>query len=504
MKSMGVWAALGASALVLAGCSTAFGRAIRRGDEASARDDLVGAAVAYREACGLRPDDGEACRKADDVARVAVEREVERATAGCETGDAVSCLDALRAARDLRPDDPSVLALVDGAASRHAEGCGRATAPSEVVPVVGCLQRIERQVDRPGYGELVRAEERRAASVLGSLLVAAKGAPGAELALASAASCLGVPSQEADARSRFLEAATLPVRLRLDVGGAWIQPADLCASLSSGARCVDGSSAVLEVGIRGVLGRTQHEVTKEERSISYAVGSVDVPNPAYITADRKSREAQRAVSELEPRAAIARTHCDRARSDSMGTSLGSSERSLEDRLCDEARILDRLLSDRQSTLRSAESEMSRLQPTVSETIYGKHRYVIEHHKWWTSFSTSIGGSTWEETLELEDTSNPGFAPAGLAADPLEAPDRGTFERWFGERLAAAFSAEVDRELAARAELRQRDCVGPVQWDPAWLQCWAEVSLARGRIPSGQQLLRDAGGSDAPRCSAPKR
>jgi len=488
-------AAIALAAMTATGCATAFDQALRRAEAAGEAGDRIGAAIAYREACALRRDGTDACARAEQATRAAIDEAL--AQARCEEGDAPSCLKKLRAARDLSPEDPALLAAVDGAADRHTTRCGEVDGLESIVPVLGCMDRIERQVDRRWYSTRIADEARTAADLVAQI---SSDSPGAALVVASLASCFGdsaAATREREIRLAFAAKTSVAVWPRLQVSGAHIRDADLCAGLPAAAFCEPHAETTIEV--QADVGPTRHRVDSETRAVRYAAGEISVPNPAYAEAEARRQQALWAVQELEPRVVVGQARCDAARRDSVGTDFDSPARRFSDRACDESRALESLLSDRRFELRKAESDLSSTPSTSTETVYADHRYVVERHLWSVDFDASVGGRWWSETLRREDSTHPAFPPAGVAGDPLDAPDRTTFVAEVADRLRDAFANAVQRELSARAAERRRACEGAARWETEWMSCWAEATFLRGRSPDARLFLRELAGADAPRC-----
>ena len=186
-------AAIALAAVLATGCATAFDQALRRAEAAGEAGDRIGAAIAYREACALQREGTDACARAEQAARAAIDDAL--AQARCEKVDAASCVEKLRAARELSPKDPALLAAIDAASDRHAERCGEVDGLESIIPVLGCLERIERQVNRPSFSRRIAERSRSAAALVAQL---PSNTSGAALMVASLASCFG----DSDARTR--------------------------------------------------------------------------------------------------------------------------------------------------------------------------------------------------------------------------------------------------------------------------------------------------------------
>ncbi len=481
--------------MVGSGCTTAFDKAMRRAEEASAAGDRIGVALAYEEACALRAEGSDVCERATVATRLAVDEAI--AQAACEAPDVALCLERLRAARNLAPEDPTLLEVIDAAADRHAERCGHVDRLEQLVPVLGCLERIERQVNRHTYAARIDREARHAAALVGNL---PSGTAGGALIKASIAACLGDSEATMLLRERldaFRAEVSISVWPRLSVSGARIKPRDLCASLPAAARCEP--NAVLFLDVRALIGDLRHVVETEERSIRYAAGETYVPNPSFAAAEARRQEAQRTVQSLEPRVIVARTRCDAASVDAIGSDMNSPARRFAERACEESRGLESLLSERQFELRRAESEVSMTPAARSETYYADHRYIVEHHSWSLEYKASVAGQAWSETLREDDSSHPAFAPAGLVGDPLSMPAPSTFTRLVAHRLGDAFRVAVQRELTALSEVRRRDCEGSPRWTDEWMACWAEATFLGGRGPDADLFLRQLEDIDPIRC-----
>lgn len=483
------------AAALATGCASAYDQAVRRAEAAGEAGDRIGAALAWREACALRGNTGEACEMADRAARLAIDEALVQAR--CGEGDAATCVERLRPARSVSPEDPSLLEAIDAAADRHAARCGQVDRLDAIVPVLSCLERIERQVDRRGYSARIKEEARHAAALVMAL---PSRSSGAALVKASTAACLGDSGVAFDLprlRAAFAAEAQVPVWPRARVTGARIDAAELCARLPTGARCEANAAITVDVGAS--VGPTHHRVETETRSVRYAAGEYSVPNPAFAGADARRREALWAVQELEPRVVSGRARCESASRDATASNPDTPVRRHADRTCEEFRALENLLSDRRFELRKAESDLSSTPRTQTEIAYAEHLYAVERHLWSVDYSATVSGQAWSETLWHEDSTHPAFAPAGIEGDPLETPGRGTFTARISARLRDAFGSVVQLELSLLATERGRSCAGKPQWNDEWLACWAEATLLRGLAPEAPLFLREVAGGSAPRC-----
>ena len=105
------------------GCNSAYRAAMARAEEAVARGDDVGAALAFRDACSADPGDERACGEERRLAATLVQRSLAEGKRRCDAHDVPGCLAALSPGRAVRPGDPGLVALVEDAGRQHADCC---------------------------------------------------------------------------------------------------------------------------------------------------------------------------------------------------------------------------------------------------------------------------------------------------------------------------------------------------------------------------------------------
>ena len=222
-----------------------------------------------------------------------------------------------------------------------------------------CLDSLRREADSPGYRARLGAEGARASSVFAALARRQDlhRDPGAALALWDVAACFA-PAPDVTAALQAAEGAllarsALPLQLRVSLSGSPSLPAVLLALCDSTQRQLGGSArcgpargdgpAPLGLELSVELSPRRYQLAEEVRSVRWLAGTRQVPNPAYPAAEVRLVVADRALREIEKEAQLRRSSCGSAESElsRAGSCTGCPERSLKERLCDEARAVGR-------------------------------------------------------------------------------------------------------------------------------------------------------------------
>lgn len=471
--------------LALSACSTAHGRAVDRARHARAVGDLHMETLAWREACAAKPSDHESCAAGEAAARAAVAQALSETRALCSQGKAASCLEALRPAHALLPNDPKLLAVVDEQLDRHQAGCGRADTMARALDRLACLESLP--WDTVAWSRTLW-DERRSVSREMDRLAAGSASPAATLAWASAASCLDGDNRQMTL-TRALERIAIPVDVRVQMQGASV---DLCPWIRHPGIVCGGARPVRVVAIRGRLESPRHSVREEIRQISYQTGVRRLPNPAYEAASQRLLLAEQALHSIQLEKELLEDSCSAAEKAWRDAEmcLECRSRREKDRLCDGARSAQRLHRDRERERDDARRELSRIAEFVEEPVVRDHRSRERLHTWEAGWNASLDGKRLDGRIRFEDTERRGFAAAGVEADPLEQPSRSDFERALASQLAP--HVEVDLSNWLKGHSKRASCGGPVQWTDDWLGCWAELSVVEGSLPDGGALLRPVG------------
>ncbi|WP_224244952.1 hypothetical protein [Hyalangium gracile] len=518
--------------LVLSGCNSAYRQAMSRAEDAAIAGDFMTAARAYRDACAASPDDEKACSRAPVFAQKATDQAIATARPACDAGDLDQCLPPLLAARDLIPDHPEVNSMLEKAGQVHAERCASkykadgplATASAEL----GCLQARSAQLPVPGYQSLLTERANQLSSRFAQLAATAQGpsSEGAASVLWSAAQCLApaepTASRAAQSRQGFLAQSAIPVGIRLE-GRIPRQISDslsgLCermaSNLAPAARCAGGSVAAgqpepLEIRLNALIERVVERVHEDVRSVRYVSGTRQVRNPEYKAVRERYRYAENEVERVASQKDDKEKACAQAKKTHAASCVGCTEQKSP---CDEVAALDDELKSRRSDLREARRILDSTPETLTEEVWDDFIYSVLTHRWTSNYKYSLQSSssgsapTPEQTgaLAFEDQEHVGFAPGGLAPDPLNVPPPEAYASAFVGNVAPSVFAAVQADSVARGAARRAQCSAlPQDWGPAWVQCWAEATLwERGQEPQASEFLQvlasSAGASEQPQC-----
>lgn len=427
-------------------------------------------AFAWREACDARPGAEASCAEAARKARALL----YGAEGVCDTAPPEACLDAL---------EPVSRLLADGRIEERASValrriCGpQPQGIAEELGWIGCLEGL------PLSSQVARSARDSLATELRS--EGARWSPGAALALGQAASCLdggALPSTSLH-----------PARQRIDVEatveGAYLP--DLCASLSLQAiECGDG--AIFEVS--ATLFPVEHGFTTSAREGIYEAGKKRTPNPAWELESERVLAAEKAVRASDGHLKLAETACDQAQRRLYGESLchDCEARFERDRRCSDRDVLRDLHRERERDRDLAGLALFGLPQTLEEPIFRPYRIEERLHRWEAFYEATVAGRRLLGRIAFEDREHPGFAPAELAADPLEAPTPEAFHDALAERLLRRLEEEVQAWLRDLATERREACPAPTRWEGGWLECWAEASFWSEGDLDGSLLIREAG------------
>ncbi len=494
--------------------------ALERARVARARGDMVGEALALRDACNAAPDDRDLCQRADQAFSAAGERTIEAGRRAC-TGIAPTlaavdtCLAAVGEIRKLMPDHPEAARLAEAASRQHLARCladspAWQTSIDAAIELVRCEQAREQQIGLPSYSQRVLAARTAARDQIVALAdtPAFASKPGATAELVSAAACLtstpALVSRAETSRRAFLDHAAATIDLRLKSSTPLPRVCDTAASaLSDRASCgprrrtaTDGPTITVIGDVE--LSRVQHEAHETTESKDYVAGIIRFPNPDYQPAVNDERNARQAKDSAEQQAKRDESDCRSAESALSSASSCSScpERTERDRACNAARTSQSLYDSRTRDWERARRHLDAT-PSISEREdIRTATYVVTHHTWRAGWSGRLrsDGATIADSggTTTSDDATAGAPVAGVPADPMTYP--GT--RWFvgpiRDQVAARIAATVDAGLKRRASDLAVSCPAPLAWTADWLECWARVRLWAGAPPARDALLRAVG------------
>lgn len=520
------------AALVLGGCNTAYREAMSRARDAALQGDSLTAAQAYRDACRASPDDEDACGRFPLFAQKATDEALVTTGPACEAGDLDQCLPLLLAARDLSPEHGEVNARLERASQLHAERCKKwkADGPlSEAVAHLACLQARGGQLPVPGYQTHLSDSAALVASRFGELagVAQARGSTGAASLLWNTAQCLApgesAASRAQQARHDFIEQSAIPVVAQLG-GSMSRQVADnlmgVCERISSGlpawARCAERGThprgpQPLRLQVEARINRPRETVSEDVRSVDYISGTREVRNPAWREARARVKDAERAVERAEERKNKKDAECAKAPDVHEATCVGCP--SPRKKACDEAQQAAADLKSSLGARADARRDFENTPRTFIEDVHDTFTYSVLHHRWSSDFSFQLQASTPVPTppevqsgeLRFEDQEHVGFSPAGIEADPLDAPPARAYADAFLQQLAPRIFAAVQRDAQVRGNARRAECnTLPKDWGIPWAQCWAESALwGSGQEPPVGEFLQllatQANASAMPAC-----
>ena len=471
--------------LLLVGCTSARDRAVERATAAGERGDLVAAAHAWAEACGLAPED---CPRAEQAREAAIAEAVQVATPPCSAGDTARCAQALRAARTLAPADARLLAIVEDAGRRQLATCGDA----QDLAGLRCAERWRGALAAAGYDAALAERRARLAAAIAAQV---SGDAGADVLRLGAAACLdGTAERRAAAVAAaraWDEHLAVPLTLAWNVKGAL--PQLRCADLAGGRPVRCGAGGLL-VEVAGEVERAQHERLASSEPVEWIAGTERVPNPAYGVAVARVLAAEDALRAVEADVAIAGTDCEAAERalNDAARCIDCKPRRFRDLACDRESQLERIASDRESALRSARWDLDRT-PEFFEEPIRRTAYVEQvDHTWSAPWGATVRLGQEQRTVSgvavHRDREHAGLQAAALAADPLEPPPGDLGTAHLAAAVRAAASQLIDEALLARASERAQACPAAGGQDDASLRCRAEVLRLSGRAADGAELL----------------
>jgi hypothetical protein len=516
--------------LVLNGCNSAYRQAFARAEEAAQRGDFMTAAHAYRAACAASPDDEKACSRAPVFAQKATDQAIANARPACDAGDLNQCLPPLVAAWELIPNHPELTAIFERASQVHQERCSRwkPNGPlAHATAELACLQSQGKQLPIQSYQSLLASRANQLAQRYSELAanVPAHSSAGAANVLWSAAQCL---APEVDMRQRvdsarqgFLTQSAIPVYIRVEgkipnpiAGYLSSLCQNLSANLAPAAQCaapgtVPGPQAPLEIRMNALISNPREDVAVDMRSLRYLREKRQILNPAYADAQKRLKKAEYELQVVESAKQSKDQACEQSQRAPAASATGAQTRSP----CDEASEFAQNVETRARERNEARTHLSNTPETLIEEVWDNFVYPVKTHRWASSYRFTLQSSSpgsaptapQDGALRFEDQEHVGFAPGGLQADPLVVPPARAYADAFIQQVAPAVFSEVQRDSISRGNARRAQCTTlPENWDPSWVQCWAEASLwENGREPQAPEFLgilaASAGASDQPQC-----
>lgn len=504
--------------LVASGCNSPYREALKRAENALQQGDLMMAAQAYKQACDAARDEKQTCETARRLAGEAADEVVVTVRPACEAGQLDECLPLLVKARELAPNHPGVIALLEQSSTLHIERCAaRKTqgAENEAVAELACLQALREPFSVPGYQSHLKKTEAQLAVRFSELARGAEeqGAVGAASVLWSTAHCLAPDDAFARRslrfREEFLDWSHVPVTLYL--GGAiptsfapeLANPCpSMAAQMPAWVRCVEpivnepSQREKLNVQVDANIQELPKDVLLEMRSVGY-VRKETKDNPAYATAKERLDKAEAALQAVGQQkslianvrcgalAALQEKACANCPKPAKGNGCGDVQKLSED--------YERLTRERDTAKKAFDETPKQAEVAVQMLI----PYAVRTHNWGYDFRfriwTNSGGLSTlshQGTLNFEDKEHDGFVLAKLEPDLLKPPHPKEVAKAFLEQLRPHVVTAVRQDGALRAARRRAQCERyPAQWSTDWMQCWTEAALwESGQVPSATRLL----------------
>ncbi len=444
------------------------------------RGDLAAEALAWADACTLKPDDKKSCAEASRTADLLESKTLETARVACgRSGKLAACTASLVGLRRVRPNQSEAIALLRQSEAIHRESCQtleQISKPSTMLARYNCVGEQIKTVNDPAYDAIVQEERESAAK---RFVYAAQGAtPAAAFVYARTAACFSKNVADANsvqsAEKTFVSATALPISLKIAVRGNVTATLEgtcsaIARNLGPRAYCAANAVADLTEELRESLGAVQHSVRSEMQIAEYVSGRETYTNPARASVDAAVRRAQYSFDAIEQDTRDREARCNSRRTKDA---------------CDLYEAIRPTYNERRRVLDDALSEQRRTPAVLERDIIARVPYTIRHHEWNVPYSvvvTSAAGATAnkEGIFSRGDSEHPAVAPAGIRSDPLEVPTMADFNDDLAEAAIAAASSVYDAALRTRAT-----CVGPFPLDDvAALECRARSELyATGALP----------------------
>ncbi|MCB9572320.1 MAG: hypothetical protein H6709_09570 [Kofleriaceae bacterium] len=505
-------------ALLWLGCgghNLARDRALAAADAARARGDVVGEAVALRDACAAAPRDTKLCARAADTLQVALAATRDAADAACALADASApaldgCLAAVAWVRVLDPADLVAQHLADVAGRAQVAACGPLPdEPTAAIRLVRCAEAREAAIATPTYAAWVTTTRQHAAAQLIGLAagpdVAAR--DGAQLALLGAAQCLA-PSDELTRRSdQAATAFVAAIRPDLVVRLRGPRVGDVCAAAAGGladrvacAVAPDDDAIVVDAAL--VIDPVQHQAWESLRTERYLAGVDRIENPAYLVRADDERSSREAMREAERHYLRDDARCDEAEQAYRKLyCTDCAELEARDRACDRARVSKELYERRESDWQRARNDLDATAPVLEQEDWRDDTFTVRTHRWTAAWHADlagpaggvaqVGGAT-----SVDDQEHGGSRAAGIGADPLTEPTGAWYAAAVRDQLGAQIAAVADAELARRVQQARATCPADAPaWTADWLDCWARATFLAGDSPRGATLLRTEAAAD---------
>ncbi|HEU0035013.1 MAG TPA: hypothetical protein VFQ53_30515 [Kofleriaceae bacterium] len=501
--------------VLVAGCAKNVRRdqALAQANAARARGDIVGEAMAMRDACSFAPDDRDVCQRASATwvaAQAATQQNARRACADiAPTQGAIdACLASASQFRKLAPNDPEGPRLSDAGSRQHLARCfadspAWQTSLDAAIDLVRCEDARADLIDLPVYTQQVMSARANARDQLLALVdnPAYLDRPGATAELLTAATCLaGDPSLAArtrSARAAFVDRARASIDLRV----ATTTPLpDLCATaasaLSSRAVCGPPRAKAPQLTIVGdvTLAPVEHTAFDSTESKQYVAGIIRFENPEYQPAVEDERSARMAKDQAESTFRRDESDCRSAESEwhSQNSCSDCAAKRERDRACNAADASESLFRSRTSDWERARSHLSSTPPISEREDIRTATYTVRHHTWRTAWRAQLrndgspieaGGETTADDLETA-----GAPVAGVPSDPMTYPGNRWFVAPIRDQVAAKLAETLDAALRRRAGDLAVSCKLPLAWKGDWLECWSRARFWGGGRPDGDALL----------------
>lgn len=465
---------------------------LRQAEQAKARKDWVVAAGHLKRACELDPKDQKVCTEAEKMAHHAVDDSITAAKREIERGEYESALAHLVRARPV-DERGKVGPVLDTLGDKFAERCNSLPLQNtpEAVRYTRCLEANRAAIDRQRYSQIV-AEGRVRASDLAAR-EAASNASEQRYATAyvqsGVAECLqssaDVSRHKGEYFSHFFERVSIPLGTRVQL--PWSTPGisheTFCRERAAEHPLLDCQGTLHDrtLGVDLVVesSKQRHTQRGEARQIDYVDRIERYPNPAWAPLQSQLAREQRALQRERSQKNQLEANCETAESALRRAQSCNQcpERTHRDGACNNAEAARRTLRDHEQDVDRLRYELNNTPRELEREIMATFNYTEYFHSYSQSYrfsgtTTSYGARTPandEGTLEVEVSEHIGFAKAGLASKPLDAPSPTQFREEITARAKGFMARMVQSDLQKRSNDRLQQCSTPN--DPTQLECW---------------------------------
>ncbi len=486
--------------LCLSACRPAWQDALEAGQRARDAGDDVGAAAQFLRACEQgAPEDTGACAAAKTTAARAAHEAIERSEKSCRSGEIGLCFSGLAPVRAVNAqgskERSKIEELLEVCSEVHTSSCGQLPLRNldDAVARYRCVALLRAEMALPAHETRVDNQTHQIAAFLQQETHRheSKTAFGAAAVNAGLAQCTigGTETKRwvDDDSALFFSAGRLPARVQI-AGSSSSAKERLCQGLGRGPlQCSDDmEAATTGVAANGVLKirKLKHTSKPTDKLIEYVAGIEKIANPEFESISRQIKAEARALREHEQAASAAKSECTRA-GDALvkaGNCTSCAELTEQEKSCSKSKDLADVLQKAIDALDSKKAQLSRTPPELERERRATHSWIETRHTWTLPFELSIdGGVAVQDSVVVEDTENPGFAPAHIEARKIHEPSTSSLQTQVEDRANAQVMAELTRQLVARAKALAPSCHAVVEDGPR-LDCELKALWYGGSEP----------------------